>query len=127
MTLPADILYEISRHADDKTMFNMCLADKGVWERQKNKLYDTELHKFNAEISKEINHYNYINRIKQRPRLGNIKRVHQMMRIMLKYKHIVKTLSTGYRDRLNAKFVHWGEVGMSKKKIKMYKEAFDLF
>jgi len=127
MDLPVDMLYEISRHADAKTMFNMCLADKSVWERQKKSLYDREYRRFVTELAKEINHYKSVNKIRQRPRLGNIKRIHQMIRILLKFKHIIKNIDSDYRDMISARFVHWGEVGMCKKKIKTYKEALDLF
>ncbi len=127
MDLPADMIYEISRHADAKTMFNMCVAHKGVWERQKKSLYDREHRRFVTEINKEIRDYKLLNNARARSLPTNIRRLHKMIRIMLKYKHVVKNMGRDYHDMLNRKFIHWGENGMCKKKIKMYKKSLDLF
>lgn len=121
------MMYEISRHVDDKTMFNMCLADKNFWESQKESLYKRDYDKFISIMKKEMSMYEYLNKRKLSSKHSNIKKLHKICRILLKYKHVVRNTGKVLTDTIKERFDNWGENGMCKKKIKMYKKSLDLF
>lgn len=122
MELPFDMYCEIGRHVDHETYFNMCMANKRYHNTEYEKLVSIELNYFVDTMKEMLDEFTNVCDTKPK----KIKCIHRLCRLCIKHKFILNSTYCRFlKNILYTKLDQLAEDGLSKRKLKKYKNVID--
>lgn len=122
MEIPFDMYCEIGTHVDHATYFNMCMANRRYHHFESDRLTAIELHHFVDKMKMMLDECTNVCDTKTK----KIKCVHRLCRLCVKHRIILNSPHCKFlKNILYTKLEQLAENGLSKRKVKNYKNIID--